>query len=190
MLNIVLIGPPGAGKGTQAKNIVERYGLIHISTGDIIRKEISEETELGLLAKSVINEGRLLSDELMIDIINKELDNHIGSKGILFDGFPRTVKQAEMLDAALEERGCPLKGLLEIKVGEEELTKRILERAKIEGRKDDNIDSLRKRLEEYRNKTVNVNNHYQGKNILLSVDGNKSIASVFEDIVLILDEIK
>ena len=134
MLNIALFGPPGAGKGTQAKRIVEKYNLAHLSTGDMIRKEIAEGTELGKMAQDIINRGELLSDEFVVKLIANSMAACRGVDGFLFDGFPRTVAQAEILDTMLEKEGTPLKGLICIHVPFEELKRRMLERAKIEGR--------------------------------------------------------
>lgn len=130
MLNIALFGPPGAGKGTQAKKIVEKYNLAHLSTGDMIRKEIAEGTELGKMAEEIIARGELLSDEFVVRLIENSMAQHRGVNGFLFDGFPRTVAQAEILDRMLEKEGTPLKGLICIHVPFEELKRRMLERAK------------------------------------------------------------
>ena len=148
MLNIALFGPPGAGKGTQAKKIVEKYNLAHLSTGDMIRKEIAEGTELGKIAEEIIARGELLSDEFVVRLIENSMAQHRGVNGFLFDGFPRTVAQAEILDRMLEKEGTPLKGLICIHVPFEELKRRMLERAKIEGRADDNEEAIAKRFRE------------------------------------------
>ena len=161
MLNIALFGPPGAGKGTQAKKIVEKYNLAHLSTGDMIRKEIAEGTELGKMAQEIINRGELLSDEFVVRLIENSMENCKGVNGFLFDGFPRTVAQAEILDRMLEKDGNPLKGLICINVPFEELKRRMLERAKIEGRADDNEEVIEKRFQEYNNNSVLVANHYK-----------------------------
>ena len=139
MLNIALFGPPGAGKGTQAKRIAEKYNL---ATGDMIRREIAEGTELGKMAADIINNGQLLSDELVVKMIASSIDGTKGVDGFLFDGFPRTVAQAEILDEMLEKTGSPLKGLICINVPFEELKRRMLERAKVEGRADDNEEVI------------------------------------------------
>ena len=124
MLNIALFGPPGAGKGTQAKRLVEKYNLVHLSTGDMIRREIAEGTDLGKMAESIINRGELLSDEFVVELIANSMAQHREAAGFLFDGFPRTVAQAEILDQMLEHEGTPLKGLISINVPFEELKRR------------------------------------------------------------------
>ena len=169
MLNIALFGPPGAGKGTQAKKIVEKYNLAHLSTGDMIRKEIAEGTELGKIAEEI---------------------QHRGVNGFLFDGFPRTVAQAEILDRMLEKEGTPLKGLICIHVPFEELKRRMLERAKIEGRADDNEEAIAKRFREYNDKTVHVANHYKKKGVHIDVEGNCPVEEVFNAITKAIEEMK
>ena len=190
MLNIALFGPPGAGKGTQAKKIVEKYKLIHLSTGDMIRKEIAEGSELGKMASNIINRGELLSDEFVVKLIENSIESHKQVNGFLFDGFPRTVAQAEILDKLLEKEGSPLKGLLCIDVPFTELKRRMLERAKIEGRADDNETVIEKRFEEYNNKTIHVANHYKEKGLLFDVEGDHTMDEVFASISNILEKIK
>lgn len=182
MLNIALFGPPGAGKGTQAKRISEKYNLAHLSTGDMIRREIAEGTELGKMAEKIINQGQLLSDELVVKMIESSIANSQDVNGFLFDGFPRTVAQAEMLDQMLEKEGHPLKGLICINVPFEELKRRMLERAKVEGRADDNEEVIEKRFQEYNNKTVHVANHYRKKGVHVDVEGNCPMDEVFASI--------
>ncbi|MDE6452085.1 MAG: adenylate kinase [Odoribacter sp.] len=182
MLNIALFGPPGAGKGTQAKRIVEKYHLAHLSTGDMIRKEIAEGTELGKMAQDIINRGELLSDEFVVELIANSMAACRGVNGFLFDGFPRTVAQAEILDAMLEKEGTPLKGLICIHVPFEELKRRMLERAKIEGRADDNEEVIEKRFREYNDKTIHVANHYKKKGLHIDVEGNCPVDEVFATI--------
>ena len=149
MLNIALFGPPCAGKGTQAKRIMKKYNLAHLSTGDMIRKEIAEGTELGKMAADIINSGQLLSDEFVIELIQDSMKKSSGVDGFLFDGFPRTVAQAQKLDEMLEESGSPLRCLLSIEVPVDELKRRMMERAKIEGRADDNEEAINNRFIEY-----------------------------------------
>ena len=177
MLNIALFGPPGAGKGTQAKRIVDKYKLVHLSTGDMIRKEIANGTELGKMAESIINRGELLSDEFVVQLI-------------LFDGFPRTVAQAEILDKMLEKEGAPLKGLICINVPYPELKRRMLERAKIEGRADDNEEVIERRFKEYNDKTVHVANYYKEKGVHKDVQGDRTMDEVFDSIVSILEDLQ
>ena len=171
MLNIALFGPPGAGKGTQAKKIVEKYNLAHLSTGDMIRKEIAEGTELGKIAEEIIARGELLSDEFVVRLIENSMAQHRGVNGFLFDGFPRTVAQAEILDRMLEKEGTPLKGLICIHVPFEELKRRMLERA--------NND-----------KTVHVANHYKKKGVHIDVEGNCPVEEVFNAITKAIEEMK
>lgn len=190
MLNIALFGPPGAGKGTQAKRIVEKYNLAHLSTGDMIRKEIAEGTELGKVAQNIINRGELLSDEFVVKLIANSMANAKGVNGFLFDGFPRTVAQAEILDEMLEKEGHPLKALIRINVPFEELKRRMLERAKIEGRADDNEAVIEKRFREYNDKTIHVANHYKKKGVHVDVEGDKSMDEVFRSIAAIIEQIK
>ncbi|MDE5610560.1 MAG: adenylate kinase [Odoribacter sp.] len=188
MLNIALFGPPGAGKGTQAKRIVEKYNLVHLSTGDMIRKEIAEETELGKMARDIINRGELLSDEFVVKLIANSMAACRNANGFLFDGFPRTVAQAEILDAMLEKEGMPLKGLICIHVPFEELKRRMLERAKIEGRADDNEEVIEKRFREYNDKTVHVANHYKKKGLHIDIEGNCPVDEVFSSITVAIEK--
>lgn len=187
MLNIALFGPPGAGKGTQAKKIVEKYNLAHLSTGDMIRKEIADGTDLGKMATGIINNGQLLSDDLVVSMIESCISKNKGVKGFLFDGFPRTVAQAEMLDKMLAGAGSPLRGLLNIDVPFEDVKKRLLERAKIEGRADDTEEVIEKRFKEYLNKTVHVGNYYHNKGLRFDIKGDGTVDEVFNSIVHILD---
>ena len=161
MLILALFCPTCAGKGTQAKRIIKKYNLAHLSTGDMIRKEIAAGSELGKIAEDIINSGQLLSDEFVIQLIQDSIARSEGVNGFLFDGFPRTVAQAEKLDEILKENGAPLKGLLSIDVPEAELKRRMLERAKIEGRADDTEEAISNRFKEYRAKTVPVAKHYE-----------------------------
>lgn len=190
MLNIALFGPPGAGKGTQAKKIVEKYNLVHLSTGDMIRKEIAEGSELGKMASEIINTGQLLSDEFVVSLIQNSISQNNGAAGFLFDGFPRTVAQAEILDDMLTKAGTPLKALLSIEVPFEELKRRMLERAKIEGRADDNETAIENRFKEYRDKTIHVANHYNKKGLRYDIKGDGTMDDVFDSIVNVLEKVK
>ena len=190
MLNIALFGPPGAGKGTQAKKISEKYKLAHLSTGDMIRREIAEGTELGKMAADIINNGQLLSDELVVKMIASSIESAKGVNGFLFDGFPRTVAQAEILDEMLSKAGNPLKGLICIDVPFEELKRRMLERAKVEGRADDNEEVIDKRFKEYNDKTVHVANHYRKQGIHVDIEGDKTMDEVFGAIAAAIDKMK
>lgn len=188
MLNIALFGPPCAGKGTQAKRIVEKYNLAHLSTGDMIRKEIAEGTELGRMAADIINSGELLSDEFVIRLIQDSIAKSENVDGFLFDGFPRTVAQAEKLDEMLMEAGGSLKCLLSIEVPEEELKRRMLERARIEGRADDTEEAINKRFQEYHAKTVPVARHYE--KIRHAIKGDGTIDEVFDALTDVIEKVK
>ncbi|MCR4659039.1 MAG: adenylate kinase [Bacteroidales bacterium] len=178
MMNIVIFGAPGAGKGTQSDFIVERFGLTHISTGDLLRKEIADHTALGQRIKSIMDAGHLVSDDIVVEMIDKAIA--ADTKGILFDGFPRNVAQAETLDKLLAKHGRSITCMVQLEVPREELVRRILERAKISGRTDDNEQTVKGRLEEYDNKTKPVADYYakQGKRLVINGLGDiKEIAS-------------
>ena len=149
MLNLVLFGPPGAGKGTQSQKLIEKHGLIHLSTGDLLRSEISQGTELGLEAKKLMDHGILVPDEVVIGMISHKLDANKDAKGFIFDGFPRTVAQAEALDRLLETKNTPISGMIALEVNDAELEQRLLLRGKDSGRPDDaNPEVIRKRIDE------------------------------------------
>jgi adenylate kinase len=180
MLNIVLFGPPGAGKGTQAVKLAEKYKLIHLSTGDIFRTNIKRETELGNLAKSYMDKGNLVPDDVTIKILESEVNKHPYSKGFIFDGFPRTISQAKALDKFLASKNLFLSMTLALEVDEEELTKRILLRGKESGRMDDQDDNIvRNRVKEYNNKTAPLKNFYQKQRKLRTVKGIGSVDEIF-----------
>src|SRR3546814_496914 len=161
MLNIVLFGPPGAGKGTQSKKIIEKYQLVHLSTGDILRGEITAGTSLGLEAKKLMDQGMLVPDEVVIGMINNKLDANQDARGFIFDGFPRTVAQAVALDSLLESHDAAISGMIALEVGEDELRLRLAKRALEQDRPDDaKPEVITKRIEEYRNKTAPVADHY------------------------------
>ncbi|MGL5684121.1 MAG: adenylate kinase [Marinifilaceae bacterium] len=188
MLNIALFGAPGAGKGTQAKKIAQKYNLAHISTGEIIRGEIAKGSELGKMAEQLIANGNLLSDELVIDMIADSIEKNKGVNGFLFDGFPRTVAQAEKLDEMLSGIGEPLKGLINLEVPFEELKRRMLQRASEEGRADDNEAAIENRFKEYHNKTVQVSDYYKNKNLRFDIQGHGTMDDVFSQITTVLDK--
>ena len=146
MLNIVIFGAPGSGKGTQSELIIKEYGLDHISTGDVLRSEMKNETELGKIAKDYIEKGQLVPDELIVDMLAKVLDSKVNSKGVIFDGFPRTIPQAKALKEMLNKRGTDVSVMLNLQV-EEELINRLLERGKVSGRSDDNLETIKSRLD-------------------------------------------
>jgi len=181
MKNIVLFGPPGSGKGTQASKIISKYGFIHLSTGDMLRAEIAEQTKLGLEAKTLMDKGELVPDAVVIGMIENKLDNNKASKGFVFDGFPRTVKQAEALDELLAKRSAPIQKVLSLKVSEEELTHRILERGKTSGRADDQNETIVKnRVVEYRTKTEPLANYYAHQHKLVEIAGEGTVDEIFD----------
>lgn len=183
MLNIVLFGPPGAGKGTQSQKLIEEYGLTHLSTGDLLRTQIKEGTELGTLAKKYIDAGELVPDEVVIGMIDRHLQANGQAKGFIFDGFPRTVPQAEALDELLIEHDTKIDGMIALEVSEEELTTRLLERGKTSGRTDDQDEELiRKRVQEYRKKTAPVAGYYNTQGKYTAISGIGQIDDIFQDI--------
>lgn len=183
MLNLVLFGPPGAGKGTQSQKLIEKYGLIHLSTGDLLRGEISQGTELGLEAKKLMDHGKLVPDEVVIGMISHKLDANKSAKGFIFDGFPRTVAQAEALDGLLESKKTPISGMIALEVPDDELERRLLERGKESGRPDDaNPEVIRKRIKEYNDKTAPVAGFYKNQHKFKNITGIGSIAEIFDAI--------
>ena len=165
MLNIVIFGAPGSGKGTHSARLVEEFKLDHISTGDVLRKEIKNGTELGKIAQGYIDNGQLIPDELMIGILASVYDSFKDSKGVIFDGFPRTIAQAEALKQMLEERGQKLTAMIDIQVAEETLMARLLRRATIEGRADDNEETIKKRFAVYHNQTAPLIEWFKGQGV-------------------------
>ena len=184
MLNLVLFGPPGAGKGTQSKKLIEKYDLIHLWTGDLLRGEIAQGTALGLEAKKLMDDGKLVPDEVVIGMISNKLDANKGAKGFIFDGFPRTVAQAEALDQLLESKQSAISGMIALEVGDDELERRLLERGKESGRPDDaNPEVIRKRIKEYNDKTAPVAGFYQQQDKFTSINGVGSVDEIFDAIV-------
>ena len=165
MLNIVIFGAPGSGKGTHSARLVEEFKLDHISTGDVLRKEIKNGTELGKIAQGYIDNGQLIPDELMIGILASVYDSFKDSKGVIFDGFPRTIAQAEALKQMLEERGQELTAMIDIQVAEETLMARLLRRATLEGRADDNEETIKKRFAVYHNQTAPLIEWFKGEGV-------------------------
>jgi len=179
MLNLVLFGPPGAGKGTQSQKLIEKYGLIHLSTGDLLRGEISQGTELGLEAKKLMDEGLLVPDAVVIGMISNKLDANKDAEGFIFDGFPRTVAQAEALDTLLESKGSAISGMVALEVNDHELEHRLLLRGKDSGRPDDaNPEIIQKRIKEYNDKTAPVAGFYKDQHKFKSINGIGSIAEI------------
>ncbi len=179
MLNIVLFGPPGAGKGTQSEKLIERYKLIHLSTGDIFRANIKGETELGLLAKSYMDKGQLVPDEVTIDMVKDAVSQNENANGFIFDGFPRTNKQADALDAFLAEMNTSITAMISLDVEEEELRARLANRAKDSGRPDDaDPKVIQNRIDVYKNETAPVKEFYAAQNKWIKIDGFGSIQDI------------
>ena len=180
MLNLVLFGPPGAGKGTQSQKLIEKYGLIHLSTGDLLRGEIAQGTELGLEAKKLMDEGILVPDHVVIGMIGHKLDSNKEAKGFIFDGFPRTVAQAAALDDLLKSKNAEISGMIALEVNDIELEHRLLLRGKDSGRPDDaNPEVIRKRIKEYNDKTAPVADFYKSQNKFSSINGIGTIEEIF-----------
>lgn len=190
MLNLVLFGPPGAGKGTQSAKLVERYNLTHLSTGDIFRSHMKENTPLGILAKSYIDKGALVPDQVTIDMLRDALDQNPDAKGFIFDGFPRTVPQAQALDSLLAEKQSEVSLMVALSVPEEELTRRLLERGKDSGRSDDtNPEIIRNRIVVYNEQTAVAANFYQQQNKFVKVEGVGEIESIFHTVCTQIDAV-
>jgi len=184
MLNLVLFGPPGAGKGTQSENIVKEFEIIHLSTGDIFRHHIKESTELGKLAKSYIDKGQLVPDEVTINMLQEEVSKHDNPKGFIFDGFPRTTAQAEALDAFLASKNTSISGMIALEVPEEELKERLRKRALDSGRTDDaDPEIIANRIKVYNNETAPVKEFYGRQNKLYLINGLGSIQDITKEIV-------
>jgi adenylate kinase len=188
MLNIVLFGPPGAGKGTQAKKLIDSYHLIHLSTGDLLRAEIANGTSLGLQAKSIMDRGDLVSDEIVIGMIENKLNHNPDAKGFIFDGFPRTTAQAQALDDLLERKNSSINMMIALEVDNVELTRRLLVRGHESGRADDqNEDIIKNRIAEYNNKTAPLKNYYSNKGKFHSVYGIGTVEQIFELLCATID---
>lgn len=181
MFNLILFGPPGSGKGTQSEKLIERYGLKHLSTGDLLRSEISRYTPLGQEAKNFMDKGELVPDEVVIGMISSALDENPKVKGFLFDGFPRTSTQAEALDKLLMLKKSPIEVMLALDVSEEELVARLVKRGQTSGRSDDNNEQvIRARITEYHNKTAAVADHYNHNQKVVMVKGEGSVDDIFK----------
>jgi len=191
MLNIVLFGPPGAGKGTQAGNLVSKYNLVHLSTGDIFRANIKGETDLGKLAKSYIDGGNLVPDEVTIKMLESEVDKSPNAEGFIFDGFPRTIPQAEALELFLEGKDTSISVMLALEVAEEELIKRLLTRGENSGRADDASEEvIANRISVYNDQTAVVADFYAAKNKFEKIEGLGSIDEIFDKLCLAIDNHK
>lgn len=183
MFNLILFGPPGSGKGTQSERLIAKYGLKHLSTGDLLRSEIAGQTPLGMEAKKLMDKGQLVPDEVVIGMISSAVDANPQAKGFLFDGFPRTVAQAEALDKLLKLKGTQIHAMISMLVSEEELVKRLLNRGKTSGRSDDtNEEIIRARIVEYRNKTSVVADYYKQFDKLGEIEGEGTIDEIFESL--------
>jgi adenylate kinase len=188
MINLVLFGPPGAGKGTQSEKLIQKYGFVHISTGDLFRWHTRNDTPLGKRVKEIMNSGALVPDEITISMLKEELDKNPGAKGFLFDGFPRTVAQAEALDAFMESNKTAIHHVIALDVTEEEVRARIAKRRTTENRVDDEEEKLNKRITEYFSKTIHVLPYYQAQGRLETVQGIGNIDDIFKNICSILNK--
>lgn len=188
MKNIVIFGAPGAGKGTQSDKLIEKYGLGHISTGDVLRNEIENGTELGQTAKGYIDNGQLIPDDLMVSILASVYDG-FGKEhaGVIFDGFPRTILQAEALKKMLAERGHQIDAVIELSVPEDELMARLLNRGKLTGRSDDNEETIKKRLDVYHNQTAPLIDWYENEGIHHHVEGLGTVDEIFGRVCAVVD---
>jgi adenylate kinase len=181
MFNLFLFGPPGSGKGTQSERLISRYGLKHLSTGDLLRSEIAGQTPLGLAARSYMDRGHLVPDEVVIEMISSALDNNPHAHGFLFDGFPRTTAQAEALDKLLSQKGTEISVVLALQVSEEELVKRLLKRGLTSGRSDDADESkIRTRYAEYQKKTAAVAEYYRKYDKVVEIPGEGDVDEIFQ----------
>lgn len=189
MKNIVIFGAPGAGKGTQSDKMIEKYGFGHISTGDVLRNEIKNGTELGKTAKGYIDQGQLLPDELIIDILASVLDSFKESKGVIFDGFPRTIAQAEALKAMLKERKQEVSVMLDLEVPEYELMTRLIKRGQESGRADDNEETIKKRLTVYHSQTSPLIDWYKADGKYQHINGLGTMDGIFGDIVASIEKL-
>jgi adenylate kinase len=189
MTNVVIFGAPGSGKGTQSELIINKYKFKHFSTGDILRKQIADQTELGKIAKTFIDEGKLVTDELIIDMLAKELESLKDAKGVIFDGFPRTYAQAQALKRMLNEKGMDVSVMLNIQVDEQELINRLLERGKISGRSDDNLETITKRIKTYNEQTTPVIDFYKKEGTSVDIQGVGAIEDIFTSISKAIDAV-
>ncbi|MCM1449376.1 MAG: adenylate kinase [Clostridiales bacterium] len=190
-MNLVIFGAPGCGKGTQSERLIDKYGFYHISTGELLRENIARKTPLGITADKYISQGHLIPDELMLSIIDQLLDSpEVQGKDIIFDGFPRTVKQAEELEKLLEKRHGNVDAVIGLDVPEELLIERLLNRGKESGRADDNIDTIKERLEVYHNQTMPLRKFYEERGRYLAVDGSRSIDDIHSTISKHVDTLK
>lgn len=188
MFNLVIFGPPGSGKGTQSVKIAESFDLVHISTGDVFRREIRSGSELGKKVKGIIEKGELVSDELLIEILENEIDKFDDPRGFIFDGFPRTIRQAEDLDRLLGQKDEEVDLVLALEVNDAEIKERLLKRAKIEGRKDDTEEVIENRINVYNEQTQPLLDYYKAQGKLQTVNGIGSIGDVFGSLSEVIEE--
>ena len=190
MFNLVLFGPPGSGKGTQSSKIIDKYNLAHISTGDILRVEVAKESPLGTEAKKFMDQGMLVPDEVVIGMISSKLDENPDAAGFIFDGFPRTVAQAQALDNLLDFKNNPIDIVLSLLVSEDELKTRLISRGESSGRSDDNEEVIVKRIKEYHAKTSPVADYYKSNDKLVEVKGEGTVDEIFESLCAEIDNAK
>lgn len=188
-MNIVIFGAPGSGKGTQSERLIKEYGLHHISTGELLRDHIARGTEIGKVADSYISQGNLIPDELMLELLEHEIDTNSQktSKGIIFDGFPRTVPQADALKALLARRGSGIHAVVGLEVADDELVDRLVKRGLESGRSDDNIDTIRKRLEVYHRQTSPLREYYVSEGKYCPIEGAGDVEKIFGDVKRAVD---
>jgi len=188
MINLLLFGPPGAGKGTQSEKLINKYGFIHLSTGDIFRESLASETRFGIEAKAYIEKGELVPDQIVIGMVSEEINKYPEAKGFVFDGFPRTSAQADALDELLKEHDTEISKMLSLEVGETELISRLSKRAKESGRKDDqDISIIKNRLDVYKNNTRPLIEYYTKKGKYVSINGKGKIDEIFTNMCKVVD---
>ena len=190
MFNLIIFGAPGSGKGTQSERLVERYGLHHICSGELLRSHIAQGTPLGKVADGFISHGNLIPDELMLDILAEELDSHSDAAGVIFDGFPRTIPQAEALRGLLAGRGSKVHAVVGLEVPEDELMTRLVKRGAESGRSDDNPETIAKRLEVYHRQTQPLKQFYTEETTFHPINGIGSVDDIFKSITLVVDPLK
>lgn len=189
MLNIVLFGPPGAGKGTQSEKIIDKYRLVHLSTGDLFRNHLSKGTELGKLAQKFMDEGKLVPDEVVVGMVENKIEEHLDARGFIFDGFPRTINQATELDKMLLSHNLNISGMISLEVPEDELRVRIKERGKTSGRTDDQDDGkITTRIRVYQDETSPVAGYYKQQGKFNAINGVGSIDQIFDEICRVMDQ--
>ena len=189
MLNIIIFGAPGSGKGTQSEKLTERYNLTHISTGEVLRDKIERQTELGILADTYMSKGQLVPDNLVIDMLREFIANSSESKGYILDGFPRTLPQCEAMDIIFEEQNEIINVVLWLDVDDDELTARLLKRGKDSGREDDTFDTIKSRLEVYYRKTEPLKDFYSKQGKLVQIDGTGTVDEIFSRIEEVVDNL-